>query len=100
MNKPNSPPAADAPLQPGDIVVPSEAHLAKVQRLYPRIRKDTQLRVTDFVGKHAYGRKAIFVLEKPGGEPICLWRSQVKRLPQKARVADVWAKTGMAEWIP
>jgi hypothetical protein len=68
--------------------------------MYPQIRKDTQLRVTDFVGAGAYGRKAIFVIAKPGGDPICLWRGQLKKLPSKARVADVWAKAGMAEFIP
>jgi hypothetical protein len=98
--KPNNPPPADAPLQPGDIVVPTEGALPKVQRMYPQIRKQTQLRVTDFVGKAAYGRKAIFVVARPGGDPICLWRSQLKRLPSKTRVADVWAKDGMAQWIP
>jgi hypothetical protein len=100
MNKPNNPPPSDAPLQPGDIVVATEKWLPKVQRMYPHIRKETQLRVTDFVGKAAYGRKAIFVVAKPGGDPICLFRCQVKRLPHKSRVSDMWVKDGMAQWIP
>lgn len=98
--KPLHPPSADAPLQPGDIVVATERGLPQIKRLYARVSSSTQFRVTDFAGKGAYHRKAVYVVDKPGAEPICLWRNQIKRLPSKARVNDVWRKDGMAAWIP
>jgi hypothetical protein len=100
MNKPINPPSQDAPLQPGDIVVPVERQLPKIRKVYSQVHGSTQFRVTDFVGKSAYGRKAVFVISRPGGEPICLWLGMVKRLPAKAHVSDTWKKASLAEYVP
>lgn len=91
--------APDTPLAPGDLMVPTAKELAKVRTLFPRVQLSTQFRITAVI-KGAYSRQCLMVTDRPGVEPIGLWRSMLKRLPRDAKVADCWAKASIAEYIP